>query len=162
MVGKTQGGVALAKSHFIDEETKAQLDDTRSGLSSLQNYLFSYTECQVSSSPGGRKSGNMVVNTQDSARPGGKDLCQTCLIPSIIPSVYLVAGCSRTLRGLVSRKFTGMCPQGEFRGVWGWREEGGGEREQLGGSMPDSPTRQRLQSGPGVVLRWDEKAAAGP
>lgn len=36
----TGAGVALAKAHFTDKETKAQLGDTRSGLSFLQNLPF--------------------------------------------------------------------------------------------------------------------------
>lgn len=36
----TGGGVTLAKAHFTDEEIKAQLGNTRSGLTSLQNFSF--------------------------------------------------------------------------------------------------------------------------
>lgn len=36
----TMGGAALAKAPFTDEETKAQLDITKSGLTSLRNLSF--------------------------------------------------------------------------------------------------------------------------
>ena len=38
--GDTGCGVALAEAHFADEETKAKLANTRSGLTSLQNISF--------------------------------------------------------------------------------------------------------------------------
>ncbi|XP_078300818.1 uncharacterized protein LOC132693307 [Panthera onca] len=66
-----------------------------------QNIQHANTKCQVNNSPGGQKSGHVDVKTQDPAREGEKDPCQTRLIPRIIPSVYLVAGWSpgtQTLR----------------------------------------------------------------